>query len=70
MPKSKPSSTSPLQEELEEAYGDGHLAVMEGKDQSDCPVMAGALCIEWIKGWKSWHEEHNTEWWQEYGIKE
>lgn len=60
----------PLQEELDEAYGDGHLAAMEGKDQSDCPVMAGALCIEWIKGWKSWHEEHNTEWWQEYGIKE
>lgn len=57
----------PLQEELDEAYGDGKLAAQEGKDQSDCPVMKGALCIEWIKGWKSWHQENNTEWWQEFG---
>lgn len=57
----------PLQEELDEAYGDGKLAAQEGKDQSDCPLMKGALCIEWIKGWKSWHQENNTEWWQEFG---
>lgn len=57
----------PLQEELDEAYGDGKLAAQEGKEQSDCPVMKGALCIEWIKGWKSWHQENNTEWWQEFG---
>lgn len=58
----------PLQEELDEAYGDGKLAAQEGKDQSECPVMKGALCIEWIKGWKSWHEEHDSEWWQEHGT--
>lgn len=57
----------PLQEELDEAYGDGKLAAQEGKDQSACPVMKGALCIEWVKGWKSWHQEHNTEWWQAHG---
>lgn len=57
----------PLQEELDEAYGDGKLAAQEGEDQSACPVMKGALCIEWVKGWKSWHQEHNTEWWQAHG---
>ena len=29
--------------------------------------MTGALCIEWIKGWKSYQEENNTDWWQENG---
>ena len=53
-----------LQSELDEAYGDGQLAAQEGKPQSDCPIMAGALCIEWVKGWKAWQEENNTEWWQ------
>lgn len=57
----------PLQAELDEAYGDGKLAAQEGKEQSECPVMKGALCIKWIKGWKSWHREHNTEWWQAHG---
>ncbi|MDR2506588.1 MAG: cell division protein FtsK [Candidatus Accumulibacter sp.] len=63
----KTIENQPLQEELDEAYGDGKLAAQEGKEQSDCPVMKGALCIEWIKGWKSWHQENNTEWWQEFG---
>lgn len=47
-----------LQSELDEAYGDGNLAAQEGKPESSCPIMAGALCIAWIKGWKAWHEEH------------
>lgn len=47
----------PLQEELDEAEKSGYLAASEGKPQSDCPVMAGALCIAWVKGWKLWHEE-------------
>lgn len=47
----------PLQEEIDAAEEAGYLAASEGKPQSDCPVMAGALCIAWVKGWKSWHEE-------------
>jgi hypothetical protein len=47
----------PLQEELDAANEAGYLAASEGKPQSDCPVMAGALCIAWVKGWKLWHEE-------------
>jgi hypothetical protein len=47
-----------LQSELEQAYGAGNLAAQEGRPQSDCPLMAGALCIEWVKGWKTWHEEN------------
>ncbi|MNY46565.1 DNA translocase FtsK [compost metagenome] len=23
--------------------------------------MAGPLCIEWVKGWKDWHDEHPEE---------
>ena len=47
----------PLQEELDAAEESGYTAASEGKPQSDCPVMAGALCIAWVKGWKQWHEE-------------
>lgn len=49
----------PLQAELEKAWNDGYAAAEEGKPQTDCPVMAGPLCIEWIKGWKTWHEEQD-----------
>ncbi len=49
----------PLQEELDKAEQDGYDAAAAGKPQSDCPVMAGALCIAWVKGWKRWHEEQD-----------
>ncbi len=54
-----------LASELEEAYGDGKLAAQEGKELNDCPVMNGSLCIEWVKGWKAWQQEHDTDWWQQ-----
>ncbi|WP_234775218.1 cell division protein FtsK [Paraburkholderia tropica] len=47
----------PLQEELDAAEKAGYDAAADGKEQSECPVMAGALCIAWVKGWKRWHEE-------------
>ncbi len=50
----------PLQEELAAAYEAGYLAASQGKPQSNCPQMAGPLCIEWVKGWKAWHEENPT----------
>lgn len=49
----------PLTEELQKAWDDGYDAAEAGKSQADCPVMDGRLCIEWVRGWKTWHEEHN-----------
>lgn len=51
----------PLQAELDEAYEDGYDAAAAGKPESDCPRMAGALCVEWVKGWKKWHEENGGD---------
>lgn len=48
----------PLQAELDEAYQQGYEAAGDGLGRDACPVMAGPLCIEWVKGWKAWHEEH------------
>lgn len=48
----------PLQAELDEAYEDGYDAAAKGEPESACPRMAGALCIEWVKGWKQWHAEN------------
>lgn len=50
----------PLQEELDAAEEAGYLAAEEGKPQSECPVMAGALCIAWVKGWRQWHEDNGS----------
>lgn len=47
-----PGDTTPTEEELEKAYDDGYQAAAEGKPESDCPVMRGELCIQWVKGWK------------------
>jgi ribosome modulation factor len=51
----------PLQAELDEAYQQGYEAAGDGLGQDACPVMSGPLCIEWVKGWKSWHAEHGQE---------
>jgi len=51
----------PLQVELQQAWDDGYAAAEEGKPESDCPVMDGPLCVEWVKGWKAWHEQHPDE---------
>ncbi|WP_157128487.1 DNA translocase FtsK [Cupriavidus sp. USMAA2-4] len=49
----------PLQEELDAAQKQGYEAAREGKAESDCPTMAGPLCIAWVKGWKAWHDEQS-----------
>ncbi len=49
---------TPLNADLQQAYNDGYQAASEGRSQADCPVMAGELCIEWVKGWKKWHEKN------------
>lgn len=51
----------PLQEELDKAYHDGYEAAESGKPESECPVMKGALCIEWVKGWKAFHAEQDAD---------
>ncbi len=53
-----PGETTPTEEELDASFEAGHKAAEEGKPESDCPVMAGPLCIEWIKGWKAWHTDN------------
>ncbi|MDI3304889.1 MAG: DNA translocase FtsK [Burkholderia multivorans] len=47
----------PTQAQIEEQRQAGRQAAAEGKPESECPVMAGELCIAWVKGWKEWHEE-------------
>ncbi len=54
-----PEDLTVTEEQLDAAYDDGYVAANDGKPQSDCPVMAGKLCIEWVKGWKHRHEEND-----------
>ncbi len=51
----------PLKAELKKAWDDGKAAASENRPQTDCPLMPGALCIEWVKGWKAWHEEFDAQ---------
>ena len=56
-----PIEHQPLQEEIDAAQAAGHQAASEGKPESDCPKIAGPLCIAWIKGWKAWHDEQTGD---------
>ncbi|MGA4275622.1 DNA translocase FtsK [Ralstonia nicotianae] len=56
-----PIGHQPLQSELDEAHAAGYQAASEGKPESECPKVAGPLCIAWVKGWKNWHDEHANE---------
>lgn len=57
-PANDGKAPSPSEDERDAAYNAGYDAAAAGQPQSACPVMAGDLCIEWIKGWKDWHEEN------------
>jgi len=57
-PANEPGAEGSSEEELDSAFNAGYDAAAAGQQQSACPVMAGDLCIEWIKGWKAWHEEN------------
>ncbi|WP_337881835.1 ribosome modulation factor [Chromobacterium haemolyticum] len=52
-----PGDETPTEEQLDKAFDDGYDAALAGKPESDCPIMSGALCIEWVKGWKEFHKE-------------
>lgn len=51
----------PTEDQLEQASVDGYNAAAAGQPESDCPVMDGQLCIQWVKGWKQWHEEYGED---------
>lgn len=53
-----PAPPGPTETELAKARNDGYDAAAGGEPESACPLMDGQLCIEWIKGWKQWHEDH------------
>jgi len=48
-------------QQLEEAFEEGYQAAADGQPESACPVMAGKLCIQWVKGWKEWHEKNAAQ---------
>lgn len=56
-----PDQVAPPQEELDKAFDDGYQAASEGKPQSDCPIIRSELVVEWVRGWKAWHEENAEE---------
>jgi len=56
-----PDSVAPTEEELDEAWESGYQTAADGKPESDCPVIKGALCIAWVKGWKAWHEQNPAD---------
>lgn len=48
------------QEDLDKAYNDGWTAAKEGKPQSDCPILDSELVAKWVRGFKDWHEQDNS----------
>ncbi len=55
-----PDDVQSSEAEKDKAFEDGYEAAADGKPESDCPIMKGDLCIEWVRGWKAWHEENDT----------
>ncbi|KVT68884.1 DNA translocase FtsK [Burkholderia ubonensis] len=51
----------PTKAQLDEQFAAGRQAAEDGKPESECPVMSGELCIAWVKGWKSWHEDQGRQ---------
>ncbi|MDV6347515.1 hypothetical protein R2083_08305 [Nitrosomonas sp. Is35] len=57
-----PDQVLPSEEELGKAFDDGYQAAAEGKPQTDyCPIIRSELVVEWVRGWKAWHEENVNE---------
>lgn len=56
-----PGDTTPTKEELDKAFDDGYAAAEAGKPGSDCPITRSELVIEWVKGWKAYHEQAAME---------
>lgn len=56
-----PDQVKPTVEEMQEAWNNGYQAAEDGKPQSDCPIIRSELVIQWINGWKTYHEDQKTE---------
>lgn len=56
-----PDQVKPTVEEMQEAWDNGYQAAEDGKPKSDCPIIRSELVIEWVNGWKTYHEDHKTE---------
>ena len=56
-----PDQVKPTIEEMQKAWDDGYQAAEDGKPQSDCPIIRSELVIQWINGWKNYHEDQKTE---------
>jgi DNA segregation ATPase FtsK/SpoIIIE-like protein len=52
-----PGDTTPTEEELQQYYELGYQAAKDGKPESDCPIVRSELVIEWVRGFKAFHEE-------------
>lgn len=55
-----PDQVKPTEEELQASFEEGFHAAEAGKPESDCPVIRSELVIEWVRGWKYWHEQNAT----------
>lgn len=56
-----PGDTTPTEEELQKTFEEGYQAAADGKPESDCPIIRSELVIEWIRGWKTWHEQNPAD---------
>ena len=56
-----PDDVEPSDDELQDAYEDGYQAAADGKPESDCPIIRSELVIEWVRGYKAWHEEQSGQ---------
>ena len=56
-----PDQVKPTDEELDQAYEDGYQAAADGKPESDCPVVRSEIVVQWMRGFKDWHEQNPAD---------
>ncbi len=52
-----PDQVKPSDEELKQAYDAGRQAAIDGKPESDCPIVRSELVVEWMRGYRSLEEQ-------------
>lgn len=55
-----PDDVAPSEAELQEHFELGYTAASQGKPESDCPIVRSELVVEWIRGYRAWHEEQGA----------
>lgn len=56
-----PDQVKPTDEELDQAYEDGYQAAADGKPDSDCPVVRSEIVVQWMRGFRDWHEQNPAD---------